>query len=194
MEPTPVSSRGLTAAFIIVAIAILAGAVLVLSSRPGAVEITINPPVPTATMEPSATPGPITVYITGAVEKPMQLIVLPIGSRVDDALEAAGGTREGADLTRVNLAQILQDGDQIHVPLEGETGMPTPTAPAGPVRINYATEDELTTLPGIGPALAQRIIAYREDNGPFGDMGELDSVSGIGPALLEILEGLISFD
>ncbi|MBZ0294289.1 MAG: helix-hairpin-helix domain-containing protein [Anaerolineae bacterium] len=194
MEPNRISSRNLTIAFIIVAIAIVAGSALVLSSRPGAVEITIYPPVPTATSEPSATPGPVTVYVTGAVREPMQLITLPVGSRVDDALEAAGGTTENADLERVNLAQILQDGDQVHVPVEGESGLPTATPHAGPLRINYASEDELTTLPGIGPALAQRIIAYREDNGPFGDMDELDAVSGIGPALLEGLEGLITFD
>lgn len=190
-DPSP---RATIIAFVIVAIAIVGSAILLLATRPQPVQITINPPRPTATGAPGATPGPITVYVTGAVAQPESLITLPPGSRVQEAIDAAGGTTGTADLERVNLAQVLHDGDQVHVPEIGaETALPTPND-AGIVHINSATVEELTTLPGIGPALAQAIIDYRDANGPFADMAALDEVSGIGPGLLEDLEGLIVFD
>ena len=109
-------ARNVIFAFIIIALAIVGGAALLLISRPQPVEITINPPIPTSTPEPTATPGPITIYITGAVQETQTTLTLPADSRVQDAIDAAGGILEGADLDRVNLAQILRDGDQIHVP------------------------------------------------------------------------------
>jgi competence protein ComEA len=131
------------------------------------------------------------------------MVTLPQGSRVVDAIDAAGGATEAGDLDRANLAGLLRDGDQIHVfPQPGMgTEEPTPddsflATPQGGevVYINRASAEELQTLPGIGPALAARIIEYRETNGPFTSMEDLDAVSGIGPALLEDLEGLISFE
>ncbi len=191
-EPT---SRGIIAAFVIVALAIVGGAVLVLASRPQPVQITINPPAPTATPLPTDTPAPLTVYVTGAVNEPFVTLALPPGSRVQDALDAAGGTTENADMTRVNVAQVLRDGDQVHVPAMGEAVVATATASGGTVvYINTANSEELETLPGVGPALAQRIIEFREENGPFTSLEELDAVSGIGPALLENLAGLVVFD
>lgn len=190
------ASRGIIAAFVIVALAIVGGAVLVLASRPQPVQITINPPAPTATPLPTSTPAPLTVYVTGAVNEPFATLSLPPGSRVQDALDAAGGTTENADMTRVNVAQMLRDGDQVHVPEMGEAVTMATATPGGDtvVYINTASSEQLETLPGVGPALAQRIIEFREENGPFTSLEDLDAVSGIGPALLENLAGLVVFD
>jgi len=116
--------------------------------------------------------------------------------RVQDAIEAAGGLTDAADRSRVNLAAVLHDGDLVHVPQTNaaEPAAP-PTRPGGEVvYINTASTAELETLPGIGPGLAARIIAYREENGRFRGMEDLDQVSGIGPSTLADLEGLISFE
>ncbi|HLV36889.1 MAG TPA: helix-hairpin-helix domain-containing protein [Spirillospora sp.] len=187
--------RNVVFAFIILAAAIVGGGALLLVTRPQPVQITINPPVPTASPLPTASPGPITIYITGAVQQPQTTLSLPAGSRVQDAIDAAGGLLDDADLDRVNLAQVLRDGDQVHVPSQtgGDTVLATPGT-GGLVFINRATSEELQTLPGVGPALAERIIAYREANGPFSSLDDLDNVSGIGPALLSGLEGLVAFD
>jgi competence protein ComEA len=194
-NPMPDSSPRLTiAAFIIIALAIVGGAVLLLSTRPETVKITINPPPPTPTPLATFTPAPITVYVTGAVGQAESTITLPPGSRVQDAIDAAGGTTENANLEAVNLAGILRDGDQVHVPeFNVETVLPTPGG-GGIVHINTATLEEIDTLPDIGPAVAQRIIDYREANGPFANLEALDAVEGIGPALLEAIKELVAFD
>lgn len=192
--PAEPSSRVTILTFVIVVVAIIAGAGLLLATRPQPVNIIVNPPLPTVTPLPSATPAPITVYVTGAVGKPETLITLPRGSRVQDAIEAAGGMVGDADLERVNLAGILRDGDQVHVPAKGqETALPTPGG-GGVVSVNIATADELAGLPGVGPTTAARIIQYREANGPFADLEALDAVEGIGPALLEKIRDLVVFE
>lgn len=190
-EPSP---RNTIIAFVLVALAIIAGAILLLATRPTPVQITVNPPVPTSTPGPTDTPAPITVYVTGAVATPEQMITLPAGSRVQDAIAKAGGTTDGADLERVNLAGILHDGDQVDVPLKDQPV--TLATPSGGVivHINTATLEELDTLPGVGPALAQRIINWREANGPFSSLEDLDAVEGVGPSLLEQIKDLVAFD
>lgn len=190
-EPSP---RNTIVAFIIVVVALVGGAVLLLTSRPQPVQITIKPPVPTSTPAPTSTFAPITVYVTGAVQKPDQTITLPYRSRVQDAVNAAGGTTAEADLERVNMADYLHDGDQIHVPVKGQTvELPTPSGGVV-VHINTATVEQLDALPGIGPTLAADIIAYRDANGMFKSMADLDNVPGVGPALMDQLQGLIAFD
>jgi competence protein ComEA len=196
-NPMPDSSPRLTiAAFVIIALAIVGGAVLLLSTRPEPVKITINPPPATPTLAPSASPGPILVYVTGAVNKPETTVSLPAGSRVQDAIDAAGGTTDQANLESVNLAGIVRDGDQVHVPelaAETETVLPTPMG-GEIVHINTATLEEIDTLPDIGPALAQRILDYRDANGAFANLEALDGIEGIGPALLEKIAPLVAFD
>ena len=130
----------------------------------------------------------VVVYVSGAVASP-GVLTLPANSRVIDAITAAGGARPEADLESINLARILVDGEQIRV---GVVGEPPPVASAGTgtasgacVRLATATETELQTLPGIGPALAQRIISYRSTHPRLTSVDELDDVPGIGPSLIE---------
>jgi competence protein ComEA len=173
--------------------------------RPVSSPIEILPPDPTPSPAPTATstPSPVRVYVTGAVLHP-DVYRLATGSIVKDAIEAAGGVTEDADLMRVNLAQELQDQQQIYVPRVGEEEAPPPvtggaSAPSsrgavlgGKVNINTATAEELDTLPGIGPAFAQRIIEYREANGPFESIEGIINVSGIGDATFEKIKDRIT--
>lgn len=166
-------------------------------SRPEPTTITINPPLPTATNAPTATPGPILVYVTGAVILPESTHELPFGSRVQDAIAAAGGFANSANKTLVNVAGILRDGDQIHVPSvdEQSLGLSLPTPSGGDLlRINTASENELLSLPGVGPALAGRIAAYRDEIGSIDSFAELDKISGIGEATIAKWQDLIAFD
>lgn len=190
-QPSP---RNTIVAFIIVILALVGGSVLLLTSRPQPVQITIKLPVPTPTPAPTSTFVPITVYVTGAVQKPDQTVTLPYRSRVQEAINAAGGTTADADLEKVNMADYLHDGDQIHVPIRGQAvELPTPSGGVV-VHINTATVEQLDSLPGIGPTLAADIIAYRDANGMFKTMADLDNVPGVGPALMDQLQGLVAFD
>ncbi|MDE2853327.1 MAG: ComEA family DNA-binding protein [Chloroflexota bacterium] len=191
------SPRTTVIAFLALAILIAAGSALLLLSRPEPIHITIIPPQPTATPAPTATSLPMLVYVTGEVSLPGTQHLLPHGSRVADALAAAGGLTDLANKTLVNLAGNLRDGDHIHVPSIDkkslDVALPTPAGGAL-VRVNSASQAMLETLPGIGPATAQRIIAYREQVSQFDGLADLDEVPGIGPATLERLKDLIAFD
>ena len=147
----------------------------------------------------AATATEVVVHVLGAVATP-GVQRLPTGSRVVDAIEAAGGAAPDADLARVNLAAVLVDGQQVVVLRPGEVPPPvvgaTPGAPGAaggsagtgaPVDINRASVTELEALPGVGPATAQAIVAHREQNGPFATVDDLIDVRGIGEAKLEQL-------
>ena len=191
------STRLTIVLFLAVMILIFSGGWLLLESRPEPTVITIYPPFPTATSPPTSTPAPILVYVTGAVQQAGTVHLLPPGSRVMDAAAAAGGLTDLADPSLVNMAGILRDGDQVHVraiqPADGDEALPTPSG-GQRVYVNTATLDELQTLPGVGPAIAQRIIEYRQENGPFKRFDDLGNVSGIGLATLEEWRELVSLD
>jgi competence protein ComEA len=144
-----------------------------------------------------AEPAPVRkllVHVVGAVREP-GLYRLDDGSRVDDAIRAAGGPRPKAALELVNLAAPVADGQQVIVPLRGRSGTggaaTAPGAPPQPVHLNSATLEELDTLPGVGPVTAQKILDYRTEHGAFSSVDELDSVPGIGPARLAELKKLV---
>jgi competence protein ComEA len=158
---------------------------------------------PTATPTPSpsvgeaaATSSTVVVSVVGLVADP-GLVTLPVGSRVADALAAAGGLLPRADPATVNLAAPLVDGQQIAVGVPGVTGAPSEPTPAGgtpaaKVNLNSATVEQLDALPGIGPVLAQRIVDYRTQQGRFASVDQLDDVPGIGPALYARLSGSVT--
>lgn len=127
----------------------------------------------------------ITVHVAGAVAAP-GVVEIAAHSRVGDALAAAGGVLAEADLSRVNLAAPLADGQQVVVPTVSPEG-PAAVAGDGRVHLNLANAQELEALPGVGPVLAQRIVAHREEHGPFTAVEELLDVPGIGEAKLAAL-------
>lgn len=139
----------------------------------------------------------LVVYVTGAVNKP-GVVSLPEGARASDAVEAAGGVLPIADTEKINLAQPLKDGQKLEIPEKHAEGVAAGTAKgtkseAGElININTADEKALDTLPGIGPAMAQRIIEYREKEGAFQDISELKKVRGIGEAKFEKLKDKVT--
>jgi competence protein ComEA len=152
--------------------------------------------------------GDIFVQVAGAVRRP-GVVRMPPGARVFEALRAVGGAQEDADEHALPLAAMLADGMRVYVPRQGEEGEvsgPGAAAVTGghialggsteagheKVSLTHASEAELQTLPGIGPAMAARIIAFREDHGPFISVEELDDVPGVGPATMERLRPLVS--
>lgn len=156
--------------------------------------------------------GPVVVSVVGLVHTP-GLVTLTTGDRIADALEAAGGAVDGADLVGLNLARRLVDGEQIIVGLAAPAGSPSPMGssvssatppdraapsapsvagtPAAPVDLNTATPADLEALPGVGPVTAAAIIAWRTAHGKFTSVDQLGEVDGIGPARLDKLRDLV---
>ncbi|MHA7291124.1 helix-hairpin-helix domain-containing protein [Arthrobacter sp. MDT3-24] len=149
--------------------------------------------------------GTVIIHVAGAIAVP-GIVQLPAGSRVHEAVAAAGGGTPSADLNRLNLAAVLTDGQKLYVPQAGEeipAGSSGPpggpgeetdgggTASAGKVNLNTAGVEELDALPKVGPVLAQRIVDWRKEHGPFTSIEELDAVDGVGPKMLETLLPLV---
>lgn len=196
---------------VLVAAAVLAGVVVLL--RSGAQSRPVPPPrvaAPTGAPRSSAVPGVsgspsasasagnVTVDITGKVRRP-GVATLPAGARVIDALKRAGGARGGADLSGLNLARVLVDGEQIVVgkpQVPGgvaagvASGAPAPTGAL--VNLNTATEEQLETLPGVGPVTAQKILQWRTDHGSFSSVDELLEIDGIGEKTFADLAPLVT--
>ncbi|WP_455713785.1 helix-hairpin-helix domain-containing protein [Streptomyces rubiginosohelvolus] len=150
--------------------------------------------------------GQIVVDVSGKVHRP-GVRRLPAGSRVEDALEAAGGVRAGTDVTGLNRARVLVDGEQVAVGLppglpvtgtvggggvgSGAAGGPGGAGPSVPLSLNTATAEQLETLPGVGPVLAQHMIDYRTENNGFRSVDELRQVNGIGDRRFADLQPLV---
>ena len=167
--------------------------------------------------DPAGSGPVIIVHVAGAVGSP-GIVRLADGSRVFEAIDAAGGATKKAQLEALNLAAQLIDGQQVFVPSPDAPGPPQPTAdsgsgggaggsgggeaepgkggaaggPAAKININTATAEELLELPRVGPVLAARIVEFREQHGPYGQPSDLDAVPGIGPVMLEALVELVS--
>ena len=187
------SRRELVGLVVVVAV-VLAGVALWYARslpEPVAIRGDIRSAAPVAAPSGSTSPSVLLVHVAGRVRRP-GVYQFRTGDRVVDAVQAAGGPRKGADLDALNLAAPLTDGEQVLVPVRGQTGTASgvPGAPAGSaspglININSASEGDLEGLSGIGPVLAQRIIDYRTEHGPFSSVDGLLDVSGIGPATLD---------
>lgn len=194
-KPAPVWEPYRNVIMALITVAIVGGVVALLTYHPPPVQITIVPPPPTLTPAATGTPGPMQVYVTGAVANPGTVYTLPPGSRVSDAISAAGGLNDDADSAGVNQAALVHDGDQIDVPVirNSSAAQVLPTA-SGPVHINTATIDDLRSLPGCSAALAAKIIAYRQQNGPFKSLTDVGKVPGVGKVRLGTWQSLLVFN
>jgi competence protein ComEA len=152
-------------------------------------------PLPAPARAKPAAAKLLVVDVAGAVRRP-GLYRLRSGSRIDDAIAAAGGSTAKAQLDSVNLAAPVADGEQVVVPGRG-TAAAAPGAPAAgsspsaPLDLNSATLEQLEALPGVGPVTAQKILDYRQSHGAFHSVAELQGVPGIGPAHMAQLKGLV---
>lgn len=182
-----------TGAVVVLVLVALGCAVLVtaLTARPESAEIARGGPGASGSEFSLSSPS-VFVHVTGAVARP-GLFELADGARVIDAIAAAGGFTEAADQNQLNLARVLTDGEQLAVLVEGE-GEGGADAVASDSRVNLNTADAaaLDTLPRVGPAMAARILAWRDANGRFTSIDDLRSVSGIGDKTFEGLRELIT--
>ncbi|MFF2525516.1 helix-hairpin-helix domain-containing protein [Streptomyces liangshanensis] len=161
--------------------------------RAAAVVPRSSPPSGSGSGSGAAVPDRVVVDVGGKVRRP-GVLRLPAGSRVADALRAAGGVEPGADTTALNRARVLTDGEQVVV---GVPAPPAAEAPAGgprppePVSLNTGTAEQLDTLPGVGPVLARRILDHRAEHGGFRSVDELREVNGIGDRRFADLRPLV---
>jgi competence protein ComEA len=166
-----------------------AAALLGVPEAPTAPAVPTTPAVPPMPTTPTGSAAPVTVDVAGKVRRP-GVVTLPAGSRVVDALRRAGGTRGHVDLSGLNLARVLADGEQILVGRVpggvAASAAATPGAPAGGplVNLNTADQAQLEELPGVGPVTAQKILAWRSAHGAFSSVDELLEVDGIGEKTL----------
>jgi competence protein ComEA len=162
--------------------------------QPRSMATPLSAPAPSASA--SATGG-LVVHVAGAVQTP-GVYTLAAGSRVIDGIRAAGGVAPGADVSAINLARPLADGERVYIPRRGETPPAEPSssgsvsseggASGGKVNLNSATADQLEALPGIGEVLARRIVDYRTQHGPFRSVRDLLKVEGIGEKKFESIK------
>ena len=190
----PISrTRALLVAGVLLAVLLLGGRLL---SRGGSAA---PPPPPILPPTTSTTSSRVVVHVVGAVRR-AGLYRLSQGDRVADAVARAGGATRKADLSLLNLAALVSDGEQVVVPRRGAvvgggtagTGVGAGGVATGPVHLNSATVEQLDTLPGVGPVTAQKIVDYRQKHGAFTSVDELDAVPGIGPARLDELRDLVA--
>jgi len=166
--------------------------------------INLRPRGETIQLPPLPTPAPLVVHITGAVNQE-GIYPLPAASRLEDAIQAAGGLLESADASQINLAARLTDGQKITIPEirptaeagslppEGRSAVQIEPSPENTlININTATLEELDSLPGIGESKAAEIIKYRENVGPFNAIEDIQNVPGIGPKIFETIQPLIT--
>lgn len=165
------------AAVLALALIVSIGYVLVSTPRTEAI-------APVMPKEVVQVPADVLVHVAGDVSRP-GVYALPIGARVIDAVTAAGGALAGADTTTVNLARVVEDGEQIVVGRVAAQG-------SGRLDLNTATAEELDGLPGIGPVIAARIVQWRSDHGRFRTIDQLKDVSGVGAATFASLRKLIA--
>jgi competence protein ComEA len=170
---------------VVIAVCALVGAVVLWPSPAPApvVEHIVSRPVPQAD-------APLVVHVSGAVAEP-GLVSLPFGSRVADAILAAGGASSEAVLSGINLAAPITNGQRVVIPTLADASVRTGGIGGGPVALNHASVSELEELPGVGPVLAQRIIDHRDRHGPFTTVEDLLDVAGIGEAKLAALRDYV---
>ena len=177
-------------AFSVVLALLAAGVLLLVTGAPRGQSIQLIPP---------PTPGPLVVHVAGEVTNP-GVYHLPVGSRVQDAVIAAGGFSPHAEEQALNLAAVLKDGQMLRVPARLQAASPASASgqgapgslPGGLLDINTATAADLEALPEIGPVLAQRIVDYRQANGPFASVEHLLEVPGIGEGIFAAVEDLVT--
>lgn len=215
-----------TAALALLLVALLAGGVLAIwrKGRAAEDEFVVVPRTASAAVPgaPQAAPAPagpaqVVVHVAGAVRRP-GVLRLASGARAEEAVTAAGGALDGADLDAINLAARVEDGEQLYVPRKGErtggaahpsAGTAAPASSAGSppgghagrkklakpgegwVNLNSASAEELQKLPGVGPAMAARILEFRATNGRFTSPEQLMDVSGIGPKKFDKMKGFV---
>ncbi len=183
-------SNGVRALAVVAVVVALLAAVIAWRSRPAVQPLSRSAPAGPETISASA--ATIVVAVSGQVHRP-GLVRLPAGSRVADAIEAAGGALPDTDLATLNLARKVADGELIVV---GPAASAIPGAAAGGaggvLNLNTATPEQLQTLPGVGPVLALRIIEYRDRNGGFRSVEDLRKVTGIGDARFAELKSLVT--